>query len=193
MQLDAVLMTSGLTKEQNEEIFLLTHEVQTLHRKLSLDVIQLSHQEVLFYMGVQAAGYEKATWGCPDCAMAYYSLIKSEGEGLSDEKLDEAIEHLREAGGVAWLDTNSLLFSHALQYQKKMVELITSSREGIQALHECIWKVVTQVMEDAGKSMMDGLGITLHLVDMLPTIPLQLAFNTATAGLIGCTPEVNAA
>ena len=48
-------------------------------------------------------------------------------------------------------------------------------------------------MEDMGKSMVDGLGITLHLVDMLPTIPLQLAFNKATAALIGCTPEVYAA
>ena len=74
-----------------------------------------------------------------------------------------------------------------------MIELVTSSREAIQALHERIWKVVTQVMEDAAKSMADGLGITLHLVDMLPTIPLQLAFNTATAVLIGCTPKVYAA
>ena len=74
-----------------------------------------------------------------------------------------------------------------------MIELIMSSGEAIQALHECIWKVVTQVMEDAGKSVVDGLGITLCLVDMLPTIPLQLAFNTATAGLIRCTPEVYAA
>ena len=54
-------------------------------------------------------------------------------------------------------------------------------------------KWVSQVMEDAGKSLADGLGITLCLVDMLPTIPLQLAFNTATARLLGCTPEVYAA
>ena len=47
-------------------------------------------------------------------------------------------------------------------------------------------------MENAGKSVADGLGIALHLVDMLPTIPLQLAFNTATARLSGCTPEVYA-
>ena len=193
MQLDAVLVTSRLTKEQTEEIFLLTREVQALCGKLTLDFIQLSHQEALFHMGVQAAGYEKATQGRPDRATAYYLLIKSEGEGASEEKLDKAIEHLREAGGMAWLDTNSLLFGHTLEYQNKMIELIMSSREAIQALHECIWKVVTQVMEDAGKSVADSLGITLRLVDMVPTIPLQLAFNTATAGLIGCTPEVYAA
>ena len=176
---------------QIEEIFLLTHEVQALHGKLSLDFIQLSHQEALFCMGVQATGYEKATWGHPDRTMA--PLIKSEGEGMSKDKLDEAIEHLREAGGVAWLDTNSLLFSHTLDYQNKMIELITNSQEAIQALHECIWKVVSQVMEDTGKSVVDGLGIALHLVDMLPTIPLQLAFNIATAGLLGCAPKVYAA
>ena len=51
-----------------------------------------------------------------------------------------------------------------------MIELIMSSGEAIQALHEHIWKVVTQVMEDAGKSVADGLGIALCLVDMLPTI-----------------------
>ena len=41
--------------------------------------------------------------------------------------------------------------------------------------------------------MADGLGITLRLVDMLPTILLQLAFNMATPGLTGFVPEVYAA
>ena len=57
MQMDAVLVTSGLTKEQAEEIFLLMREVQALRRQLTLDFIQLSHQEALFRMGVQATGY----------------------------------------------------------------------------------------------------------------------------------------
>ena len=73
-----------------------------------------------------------------------------------------------------------------------MIELITRIQESIQALHDHIWKVVIQVMEKAGKYVADSLGITLHLVDMLPTIPLQLAFNTATARLPRCAPEVYA-
>ena len=192
MQLDPAIAMSGLTKVQTEEIFLLTHEVQTLRRRLALDFIELSHQEALFQMGVQAAGYEKATRGHPDCTMAYNSLIKSDGEGTSKEKWDEAIERLRAEGGAAWLETNSLLFHHTLEYQSRMIELITRSQESIQALHDRIWKVVIQVMEKAGKSVVDGLGIALCLVDMLPTIPLQLAFNTATARLPGCAPEVYA-
>ena len=46
-----------------------------------------------------------------------------------------------------------------------------------------------KIMEDAGKPMADGLGITLHLVDMLLTIPLQLTFNMATLGLASFAPK----
>ena len=63
MQLDAVLVTSRLTKEQTEEIFLLTHEVQALCGKLALDCIQLSQQEALFHMGVQATQVQKGYLG----------------------------------------------------------------------------------------------------------------------------------
>ena len=60
-QLDPTIAMSGLTKVQTEEIFLLSHEVQTLHGRLAQDFIELSHQEALFRMGAQAARYEKAT------------------------------------------------------------------------------------------------------------------------------------
>ena len=58
-------------------------------------------------MGIQATGYEKAASGCPDHVTTYYSMIKSEGEGMSAEKIDEAIEHLWKEAGEAWLDMNS--------------------------------------------------------------------------------------
>ena len=94
MQLDAALATFRLSKEQAEEIFLLTREAQTLGRRLTCDFIQLSHKEALFHMGVKATGYEKTASGCPDHVTAYYLMIKSKGEGMLVEKFDEAIDHL---------------------------------------------------------------------------------------------------
>ena len=72
-------------------------------------------------------------------------------------------------------------------------ERLTESSQAIEALQDCIWTVVLKVMEDAGKPAADGLGIAMHLVDMLPTIPLYLAFKSAVAALIGFAPEVYAA
>ena len=63
MQLDAAIAMAGLSKQQAEEIFLLTHEAQKLGRKIACDFINLSNQEALFRMGVQATGYEKVASG----------------------------------------------------------------------------------------------------------------------------------
>ena len=74
-----------------------------------------------------------------------------------------------------------------------MSNFLTESNEAIEALCDCIWTVVIKVMEDAGKPVADGLGIAMCLVDMLPTIPLHLAFHSSTPGLTGFVPEVYAA
>ena len=47
------------------------------------------------------------------------------------------------------------------------------SQEAIQALHDRIWKVIHRVMESAGRSAVDSIGIALHLMGLLLTIPLH--------------------
>lgn len=167
----STLATSGLTEVQAEEIFQLSYEVHTLRGKLAQDFIQLSHQEAIFRMGAQATGHEKATQGLTDCST------------------DQSNEDAKVSGVVAWLYTNSHLFQHCLEYQSNMMELIDRSQKVIQAMHDRIWEVVCGVMGCSGRPVADGLEIALHLVDMLPSIPLQLSFNTVTAGLPGYTPE----
>ena len=95
---------------------------------------------------------------------------------MEAEKLNEAFDCLCKEAGKAWLDTNSILFRHALEYQNKLSDFLTESEEAIEALHDCIWTVIVKVMEDAGTPTGDGLGIAVCLVDMLPTIPDTLGF-----------------
>ena len=141
-------------------------------------------------MGVQATGYEKVAHGYPDHVTAYYMMIQS--EGVEAEKLDKAFDCLHKEAGEAWLDTNSILFRHTLEYQNKLSDFLTESEEDIEVLHDRIWTVIVKVMEDAGTPTGDILGIAVCLVDMLPTIPIHLAFHSSTAGLTGFVPEVYA-
>ena len=155
-QVGLSILTSGLTAVQADEIFLLSHEIQTLHGKLALDFIKMSHTEANFRMGAQAASHEAT---------------------VQESHASET-----------WLHINSSLFRHTIDHQQFMIQLIDRSQEAIQALHDRIWKVISQVMESTGRSAVDGIGIALHLVGLLLTIPLQLAFNTITPELPGYTP-----
>ena len=91
-----------------------------------------------------------------------------------------------------WLGTNSILFHHALKYQKKLNNLSTESEEAIEVLHDRIWTVVLKLMEDAGTPTSNGLGVAVCLVDMLPIILTHLAFHTDTPMLTSFVPEVYA-
>ena len=169
MPVGPVVMPSGLTTAQAEEIFLLSHEVQTLCGKLALDFTQLSHTEAAFHLGAQATSHE-------------YTVQEHPPMG----RRGVATQH---TGEETWLHINSLLFCHTIDHERFMVWLINRSQEAIQALHDCIWEVVRRVMESAGKLAGDSLGIALHLVTMLLTIPLQPAFNAVTAEPPGYTPR----
>ena len=87
---------------------------------------------------------------------------------------------------------NSTLFHHALENQNKLKDFLTESEDAIEALHDCIWTVMLKVMDDTGTPSSNGLGIAVHLVDMLPTIPIHLAFHMVTLMLTSFTPEVYA-
>ena len=54
-------------------------------------------------------------------------MLKSEGQGASAEEVKEAIDCLRAEVGKAWLETNSILYHHALDYQEKMIEFVAES------------------------------------------------------------------
>ena len=151
------VLTSGLTAMHADEIFQLSHDIQTLRGKLAINFTKMSHTEANFRMGTQAASYEAT---------------------VQERHASET-----------WLHINTSLFRHAIDHQQFMVQLIERSQVDIQALHDRIWKVTSRIMGSAGRSATDGIGIALHLVGLLPTIPIQLAFNTITPELPGYTPR----
>ena len=60
-------------------------------------------------MGAQATGYEQVASGHPGpCYGLLHNYMHSEEEKV--ENLDEAVDHLRQQAGKAWLDMNCTLF-----------------------------------------------------------------------------------
>ena len=79
-----------------------------------------------------------------------------------------------------------------MEYEAKLNQFVAESEDAIQAQVDHIWTVVTGVMEDAGVPVCNGLGIAIHLVDMLPSILANMAFHTLVPMLTSIAPEVYA-
>ena len=190
MPLDNTIAMLGLSAEQSKKIFLLVCEEKKLEMEIVQNFISLSSEETLFCMGAQATGYEKIASGHPDYITVYDTILHSEEEKVKE--FDEAIDPLCKRAGESWLETNSMLFQHALEYEAKLNEFIAESENAIQAQVDHIWMVVTGVMEDTGVPVSHGLGIAIHLVDSLPSIPADMVFHTLAPLLTSIGLEVYA-
>ena len=74
----------------------------------------------------------------------------------------------------AWKDTNDVLFSHQPKYDAKLTEFITEIEKITEAAH-CFPEA--------------GLCVTLHIVESLPTIPMDLCFCSVIPMLLAYCPE----
>ena len=89
----------------------------------------------------------------------------------------------------AWKDTNDVLFSHQLKYYTKLTKFITEIERILQGKCTEIWDCVTCITEAAHLSPEAGLCLTLHYVESLPTIPVDLRFCSMISMLLAYCPE----
>ena len=89
----------------------------------------------------------------------------------------------------AWKDTNDVLFSHQLKYDAELTEFITEIERILQGKCTEIWDHFTCITEAAHLSPEAGLHLTIHIVESLPTIPLDLCFCGVIPMLLAYCPE----
>ena len=132
MQLDAAIATGRVVQASGRGHLPSDSRVaQKLGRKLTRNFINLSSKEALFCMGAQATGYEKVASGCPDHVTAYYMMIHSKGVEV-EETVTKHLTACTKRQAEEWLDTNSILFHHALEYQNKLSKFLKESEEAIE-------------------------------------------------------------
>ena len=147
MHLDTVVAASGFSAKQIKGIYNLAQEGQRLGSKIAKDFANLSCQEALFCIAAQSTSYEKVASGHPDCYTVYYAIMHTEGENNTEH--EEAIEYLCKKEGQAWLDTDSTLFWHILEFEAKLAEFLTEAEALLQVRWNHIWMVMHQTTEDA--------------------------------------------
>ena len=131
MHLNTAIATSEFSAQQMREIYELAQEGQWLGAKFTKDFTELSSQEALFHIMVQVSSYENVADGHPDHYTTYYAIMCSEGD--DDDECERSIKGLHKKASKAWLDTNSTLFQHILEFETELVDLIMEANNLLQA------------------------------------------------------------
>ena len=89
----------------------------------------------------------------------------------------------------AWKDTNDVLLSHQLKYDAELTKFITEIERILQAKCTEIWGHVTCIAKTASLSPEAGVRLALHIVESLPTIPMDLCSCGTIPMLLAYCPE----
>ena len=127
--------TLNLTVDHTKQIFSLACEGRHLKERVVREFIRLSSQEVLFHTQAQSTSHESLASGHPDRFATYYKILQSEQQ--SSEAKDKAMEEILNKVSEAWLQINTSLFKHILDYEAKLDAFLDKTGGWIRVQEEC--------------------------------------------------------
>ena len=134
---------------------------------------RLSSEEVLFHTQAQSTGHELLARGHPDQFSMYYKILRSDRESLDTK--DKAMEEILNKASEAWLQTNTSLFKHALDYEGKLNSFLDKAGGWIREQEERIWTTMFQITGDIGAPLCASLNVLLRLLETLVSFLANLS------------------
>ena len=111
--------------------------------------------------------------------------------GNPDAK-DKAMEEILNKASEAWLQTNASLFKHILDYEGKLKAFLDKTGGWIREQEERIWTTMFQITGDIGAPLCASLDVLLRLLEMLPSFPANLSYQSQSPIICGFAPEAYA-
>ena len=102
------------------------------------------------------------------------------------------MEEILNKASEAWLQTNTSLFKHILDYEAKLDAFLDKTGGWIRVQEECIWMMMFQITGDTGAPLCASLNIMLHLLDTLPWFPANLLYQSNSPIICKFAPEAYA-
>ena len=118
---------------------------------------------------------------------AAYSILLD--DKTRDKKHEETLQQLHTKVDKAWKDTNNLVFNHQLHYDGQLMAFISNTERSLQEKWDEVWECVRRLADMAGVSHDACLGLTLQVLDKLPTIPIDLSYHMPIPTMLAYGPE----
>ena len=172
------MFTSGpssphLTIDQANNIFKLEAECQAPGVKLAKQFQVLSGLEAIHRNSIQGMAQETLTLGHSAWEAAYSAILQ---DGVSEAKHEATSHCLCSETDATWREMHELMYNHQLQYDQQLSTFLTDTKMTLNNMRGKIWATVRALAENEGIMFDACLGLTLQVFNLLPQIPLTIAY-----------------
>ena len=121
---------------------------------------------------------------------ALYQILRSDEE--PPDVRDKAMEEIVDAANKAWSRANETLFQHVHDYEGKLNAFLDKVGGWIREQEERVWTTIYRIVEDTGAPACAFLDIIFRLLDTLPSLPLDLSYQSQSPLTCGFSPATYA-
>ena len=178
--------TQWLTIDQANSIFSLASECQVLGVKLAKDFQVLSGLEAIRRNSIQGMAHEMLTLGHSTREAAYVAILWDDVMEAEHEAMTHCFHSEADA---AWKKMHEMMYNHQLEYDRWLSDFLKEAETTLANMRDQIWTAIHALTESEGVTFKDCLSLALHILLLLPQIPMDISYEMQIPLTIAYCPE----
>ena len=163
------------TIDQANSVYKLAAECQALGTKLAKKFQVLSGLEAMHRYSIQGMAHETLMLRHSAREAAYSAIM---WDRVPDNEHEATTCHLRSEANAAWKEMHEVMYNHQLQYDRQLATFLAEAESASNDMQGKVWNAIRTLAQNEGITFVACLGLTLQVLNLLPQIPIDIAFHT---------------
>ena len=179
------LSAPHLTIDQATSLFGLASGCQAFGVRLAKDFQTLSGLEAIHRNSVQGMAHETLTLGHSAHEATYAAIL---WHNITDAECEATTCPLHSEADAAWKQMHKVMYNHQLEYNHQLSNFLKEAEVMLANMRDRIWTTVRTLAEGEGVTFENCLSLALHILPLLPQIPVDVLYETQIPLIIAYCP-----
>ena len=167
-------------------IFGLVSECQVLSVKLAKDFQVLSGLEAIHHNSVKGTAHETLTLGHSTQEATYAAILQDD---VTEAEHEATTCRLCSEADATWKKMHEVMYNHQLEYDRQLSNFLKEAETMLANMRDQILTAVHALMESEGVTFEDCLSLMLHILPLLPQIPVDISYKMQIPLTVAYCPE----
>ena len=154
--------------------------------RLAKDFQVLSGPEAIHRNSIQGMVHETPTLGHFPQEATYVAIL---WDNITEAELEAMTHCLCSKADAAWKKMHEVMYNHQLEYDQQLSAFLKEVEMTLTNMRDQIWTTIHALVEGDGVTFEDCLSLALHMLHLLPQIPVDISFQMQIPLTIAYCPE----
>ena len=146
----------------------------------------LSELEAIHRNSIQGMAHEMLTLGHSAREATYVVILQDD---VTEAEHEVMTHRLHSEADAAWKKMHEVMYNHQLEYDRWLSDFLKEAEMMLANMWDQIWTAIHALTKSEGVTFKDCLSLMLHILPLLPQVPVDVSYKTQIPLTITYCPE----